>query len=266
MRLEHAVHQQIRTACLTSLSLAEFEAQSGDYEENVDTKKVVNLEVKHFQKVTESYLGIMDYMRNIYGVDDHERAKEDFLRAQSRDEQQGTRPNPLTTRRGPTIYSSNPQPQYGQPEQPHPLHSTQAMRPPDTRYHNSYNAEAYGHPVQEDISLPGRHPPPMPMQAQLGAQRWEQRAPQYQYQDHYPGFPSGAMATSSSTGNQLSHLPVEKRQDVLQSSPVYSTHTSIHAPNAGGLPFIASNQSALNGSDTLWTHEVIPEYYDQRDN
>ncbi|KAK6062648.1 AAA family ATPase, partial [Seiridium cupressi] len=178
IRLEHAVHRQIRNACLAALSLAEFEAQGGDYEENVDTKKVVNLEVKHFQKVTESYLGFMDCMRNIYGVDDHERAKENFLRAQPRDEQQGTRPNPLTTRRGPTVYSSNPQPQYGQSEQPHPLHSPQAMRPPDTQYHNSYNAEAYGHPVREDISFPGRHPPPMPMQAQLGAQRWEQRAPQ----------------------------------------------------------------------------------------
>lgn len=91
--------RQIRNACQTALALAEFEAQKGNDDVVNDPSATVHLEVKHFQTVADAYLGFMVYMKDIYGVDADERAKEKFLRAGTSSEEQA---NPLTTRRHPT--------------------------------------------------------------------------------------------------------------------------------------------------------------------
>lgn len=87
--------RQIRNACQTALALAEFEAHKGNDETVNDPNAAVHLQVKHFQTVADAYLGFMVYMKDIYGVDADERAKEKFLRAGTSGEDQ---PNPLTTR------------------------------------------------------------------------------------------------------------------------------------------------------------------------
>lgn len=73
--------RQIRNACQTALALAEFEAQGGSHDTVIDPNAVVELNVRHFQTVADAYLGFMQYMTDIYGVDADERAKERFLRA-----------------------------------------------------------------------------------------------------------------------------------------------------------------------------------------
>lgn len=88
--------RQIRNACQTALALAEFEAQGGNHEAVLEPNAVVELNVKHFQKVADAYLGFMQYMTDIYGVDEAERAKERFLRATPNPE---NKLNPLLTRK-----------------------------------------------------------------------------------------------------------------------------------------------------------------------
>lgn len=54
--------RQIRNACQTALALAEFEAQGGDHKAVIDHDAVVNLQLKHFQRVADAYLGFMSYI------------------------------------------------------------------------------------------------------------------------------------------------------------------------------------------------------------
>lgn len=98
--------RQIRNACQTALALAEFEAQKGNDDITDVQSAMVYLQVKHFQTVADAYLGFMVYMKDIYGVDADERAKEKFLRAGIGGEEQA---NPLTARRHPNT-STNPFP------------------------------------------------------------------------------------------------------------------------------------------------------------
>ncbi|EMR72065.1 putative aaa family atpase protein [Eutypa lata UCREL1] len=104
--------RQIRNACQTALALAEFEAQGESYEETEDPDAVVNLEVKHLEMVAHSYLGFMHYLKDIYGVDADERAKENFLRATPRESQPSSYggepavrqcPDDNTVKRGTTV-------------------------------------------------------------------------------------------------------------------------------------------------------------------
>lgn len=120
--------RQIRNACQTALALAEFEAEGGDHEAVMDPNAVVKLEVKHFKTVADAYLGFMQYMKDIYGIDADERAKEKFLRAGSTPTD---RTNPLLTRRQQpdghqpsahtataSSFHNHPQYQYGPPPTP----------------------------------------------------------------------------------------------------------------------------------------------------
>jgi hypothetical protein len=91
--------RQIRNACQTALALAEFEAQGGNHEAIIDPNAVVSLEVKHFDTVANTYLGFMNYLKDIYGVNLDERAKENFVRAGVRNSQVTSPPNPLSPRR-----------------------------------------------------------------------------------------------------------------------------------------------------------------------
>ena len=93
--------RQIRNACQTALALAEFEAQGGNHAAIMDPDAVISLEVKHFQKVADAYLAFMQYLRNIYGIDQDERAKEKFLRAGNDGQADERPPNPLLTRNKP---------------------------------------------------------------------------------------------------------------------------------------------------------------------
>ncbi len=90
--------RQIRNSCQTALALAEFEAQGGNHEAVMEPDATVHLGVKHFRSVADAYLGFMEYLKDIYGVDPEGRAKENLLRAGDR-ESQPPRLNPLAARR-----------------------------------------------------------------------------------------------------------------------------------------------------------------------
>ncbi|KAI0907575.1 hypothetical protein F4823DRAFT_602608 [Ustulina deusta] len=98
--------RQIRNACQTALALAESEAQGGNHEAIMDPNAFVKLEDKHFKIVANSYLGFMNYLKDIYGVNLDERAKENFMRAGIRDTQATSPPNPLLMRK----YNQEPPP------------------------------------------------------------------------------------------------------------------------------------------------------------
>ncbi|KAK0704490.1 hypothetical protein B0H67DRAFT_498311 [Lasiosphaeris hirsuta] len=101
--------RQIRNGCQTALALAEFESNKAASPRvtkgsGLPPPTAVSLEVKHFQKVADAYLGFIEYLKDIYGVHADERAKENFLRASVRDPATLSKPassmNPLLTRRG----------------------------------------------------------------------------------------------------------------------------------------------------------------------
>ncbi|KAH8879758.1 P-loop containing nucleoside triphosphate hydrolase protein [Thozetella sp. PMI_491] len=90
--------RQIRNACQTALALAEFEAQGGNHEAIEDPDALVGLEVKHLKRVSDAYLGFLEYLKDIYGVDAEERAKENLLRAGDKSSKQ-EKSNLLAARR-----------------------------------------------------------------------------------------------------------------------------------------------------------------------
>ncbi|KAK3379137.1 hypothetical protein B0T24DRAFT_610817 [Lasiosphaeria ovina] len=112
--------RQIRNACQIFLALADFEAQGGNHEAIMDLDVVINLEVKHFQKVSDAYLSFMKYLKDIYGVGQEERAREKFLRAGWENEESSSArlPNPLTTRNK----AATPSPTHFQTRGTHPSH------------------------------------------------------------------------------------------------------------------------------------------------
>lgn len=73
--------RQIRNSCQTALALAEFEAQGGSHKAVIDPDAVVDLQLKHFQRVADAYLGFMTYLKEVYGTDAGQRAKDRYLRA-----------------------------------------------------------------------------------------------------------------------------------------------------------------------------------------
>ncbi|CAJ2500670.1 Uu.00g035230.m01.CDS01 [Anthostomella pinea] len=98
--------RQVRNACQTALALAEFEAQGGNHQAVLDPGAVIDLEVKHFQTVSDAYLGFMEYLKDIYGADADERAYEQSLRAKTKDPT-APKMNPLSTRETPSVPSGN---------------------------------------------------------------------------------------------------------------------------------------------------------------
>lgn len=87
--------RQIRNACQTALALAEFEAQGGNHKAVLDPNAVIDLQLKHFQRVADAYLGFMKYMKDVYGTGADQRAKDRYLRA---DASLGGKGMPLRTR------------------------------------------------------------------------------------------------------------------------------------------------------------------------
>lgn len=81
--------RQIRNACQTALALAEFEAQGGNHKAVIDRGAVVDLQLKHFQRVAGAYLGFMKYMKDVYGTDADQRAQDRFLRAGPNSDKKG---------------------------------------------------------------------------------------------------------------------------------------------------------------------------------
>lgn len=90
--------RQIRNACHTALALAEFEAQGGSHRAVQNPNATVALGVGHISDVADSYLEFTNYLRELYGTDDSNRAKESGIRALDRKHESdyhGARPNPL---------------------------------------------------------------------------------------------------------------------------------------------------------------------------
>ncbi|KAI0397614.1 hypothetical protein F5Y17DRAFT_350740 [Xylariaceae sp. FL0594] len=79
--------RQIRNACQTALALAEFEAQGGTGEVPLGPNTNVTLDVRHFEAVAKSYLGFIEYLTEIYGVNLDQRAKENQTRAGVRNDE-----------------------------------------------------------------------------------------------------------------------------------------------------------------------------------
>lgn len=79
--------RQIRNACQTALSLAEYEAQRGAVQDRrtldakTEAKREVNVTAKveltqrHLENVADAYLEFMKYLKEIYGRDPERRAK-----------------------------------------------------------------------------------------------------------------------------------------------------------------------------------------------
>ncbi|KAI1748400.1 hypothetical protein F4782DRAFT_361416 [Xylaria castorea] len=88
--------RQIRNACQTALALAEFDAQGGNIEGEVDNKIEVQLQLKHFQLVQTAYLNFGRYLGDIRGTQGDRRAIDYGFRAKS-DTPYQTAPNRFST-------------------------------------------------------------------------------------------------------------------------------------------------------------------------
>ncbi|TRX87793.1 hypothetical protein FHL15_011315 [Xylaria flabelliformis] len=75
--------RQIRNACQTALALAEFDAQGGKIQGEMDNKIEVKLQLKHFQLVQTAYLDFGCYLGDIRGTQGDRRAIDYGFRAKS---------------------------------------------------------------------------------------------------------------------------------------------------------------------------------------
>ncbi|KAI1737676.1 hypothetical protein F4680DRAFT_427597 [Xylaria scruposa] len=75
--------RQIRNACQTALALAEFDAQGGKIQGEMDNTIEVKLQLKHFQLVQTAYLDFGRYLGDIRGTQGDRRAIDYGFRAKS---------------------------------------------------------------------------------------------------------------------------------------------------------------------------------------
>ncbi|KAM0424978.1 hypothetical protein ACHAPT_009779 [Fusarium lateritium] len=73
--------RQIRNLCQTALALAEFDAQGGELDAEIDRSIPVSLQLKHFKTVQIAYLSFGEYLGDIRGTRDDRRAIDYGLRA-----------------------------------------------------------------------------------------------------------------------------------------------------------------------------------------
>ncbi|KAI0470354.1 hypothetical protein F4859DRAFT_486495 [Xylaria cf. heliscus] len=222
--------RQIRNACQTALALAEFEAQGGNHEAVIGPKTTVNLKVKHFETVANSYLGFMNYLTDIYGVNLDERAKENFMRAGVRSNEVTGPPNPLLLRK----HKAEP-----------PPHQS-FDRYPQTRYPPNPSAQTpgMGHPYQQPYSQPND----AGFQTNMAMPHMYTQYPQNQAQTQQTpasGFVQSNFITASrpQTSTYLKNseegLPQtsEQAQQIQQSQhPQPTNHTQMMSSQANGPP------------------------------
>lgn len=73
--------RQIRNLCQTALALAEFDAQGGELDAEIDRSIPVSLQLKHFKTVQAAYLSFGEYLGDIRGTKGDRRAIDYGLRA-----------------------------------------------------------------------------------------------------------------------------------------------------------------------------------------
>ncbi|KAJ4315790.1 hypothetical protein N0V84_008194 [Fusarium piperis] len=73
--------RQIRNLCQTALALAEFDAQGGELDAEIDRSIPVSLQLKHFKTVQTAYLSFGEYLGDIRGTKGDRRAIDYGLRA-----------------------------------------------------------------------------------------------------------------------------------------------------------------------------------------
>ena len=73
--------RQIRNLCQTALALAEFDAQGGELDAEIDRGISVSLQLKHFKTVQAAYLDFGEYLGDIRGTRGDRRAIDYGLRA-----------------------------------------------------------------------------------------------------------------------------------------------------------------------------------------
>ncbi|KAK0631215.1 hypothetical protein B0T14DRAFT_559036 [Immersiella caudata] len=207
--------RQIRNACQTALALAEFESTKADDASLNAQTSLVSLEVKHFQKVADAYLGFIEYLRDIYGVHADERAKENFLRASIKDpatmSKSSSGVNPLVARRSEhhfaqgSSWNEPPTPPQNFRQQGHytsgyPSSSSfgnpaQSYGPPHG--HDLGGGPGYGgpshyhgppHESQQQRRNPGAGPYASPYQGHSDVNRQQQAGPDAMYPLENPGI------------------------------------------------------------------------------
>ncbi|KAF4333486.1 AAA family ATPase [Fusarium beomiforme] len=76
--------RQIRNACQTAFSLAEFETNNKSISLESDRAKDVFLKLGHFKTVQKAYLDFSKYLGDIYGTERDQRASENHFRAKEK--------------------------------------------------------------------------------------------------------------------------------------------------------------------------------------
>ncbi|KAI1268650.1 hypothetical protein F5Y18DRAFT_424012 [Xylariaceae sp. FL1019] len=235
--------RQIRNACQTALALAEFEAQGGNHEAVLDPDAVVNLDVKHFETVTQSYLGFMQYLTDIYGVNFDERAKDNFLRATNRASHADEGPSPLLVPRQP----------------PSNLSSQTFNRNPRT-WNPATNASS-----GSSFQPPYAQPSIVPLQQNVSSSIRPEHAPSHIHahqMNHVPptGFfqsPFGAdprlhaanYTQSAQSGISQTAAPLQ------QTVPMYSQGIGTILPQISSPPAASSSQPpSYPATAQVWTH------------
>ncbi|KAK8063522.1 hypothetical protein PG996_008174 [Apiospora saccharicola] len=215
--------RQIRNACHTAAALAEFEAQGGNNETPEDSQATISLEVKHFEKVANAYLGFSEYLRDIYGVDADERAKENFLRAGQREPPAAAQP--LLLRRNETP-PSRPRQSYGGHDSGSSRREIPSTRPGYGVYDTYEHQRGPSMPQQfpsiarrgaaQDPTVPPPRPPPKPESLrkfshdsdviggqQLGGDQGHLRPRGHSFAPVYEETDRGAMAPQPSNERSL---------------------------------------------------------------
>ena len=90
--------RQIRNLCQTALALAEFDAQGGSIQSEVDKKVEVELQLKHFKSVQAAYIDFGEYLGKIRGTKGDRRAFDYGLRAKEPDTPYSTPTSRITQR------------------------------------------------------------------------------------------------------------------------------------------------------------------------
>ncbi|KAI0857717.1 hypothetical protein F4860DRAFT_527686 [Xylaria cubensis] len=125
--------RQIRNACQTALALAEFDAQGGKIQGEIDNKIEVKLQLKHFQLVQTAYLDFGRYLGDIRGTQGDRRAIDYGLRAKS-DTPYQTTPSRFSSAMRDSHHSSSLSAEYNQSSDPFQSFTNQGVGGPGSGY------------------------------------------------------------------------------------------------------------------------------------
>lgn len=242
--------RQIRNACQTALALAEHETlERVSRDENRAAGQIVNLRMKHFEKVRDAYLDFANYVKDIYGTGPGMRAKEIQVRAtwgsNHNDNRMSDRRRELQRASRPAQSQMGQQPQVPQVHlqqgQPSMLAGGAGIYHPQPQQVQMQVPQYYPYPVaapaQQMMQQPqgslGHGAPPPPQNQQAAGQAYQQ-----QQQQQQPPFPNNTQLEYLGNHAGTPQAPAGQGQYSQQPMQQLVPGTSLPPASAGFGPHV----------------------------